>query len=76
MVKYDLLIFNNMCYVDMCTDTMSRMLHYCSCVQDVALVEDCLRENNNDIELAMVEVLQLMCLADDSGSFPSRPQLV
>ena len=49
---------------------------HCSCVQDMALVDDCLRENSNDIELAIVEVLQLMCLADDSESFPSRPQLV
>jgi hypothetical protein len=34
----------------------------------MALVEDCLRENNYETELAIVEVLQLMSLAEDTSS--------
>lgn len=37
-------------------------------VQDMALVEDCLRENNYETELAIVEVLQLMSLAEDTST--------
>ena len=32
----------------------------------MALVEDCLRENDYEVELAVVEVLQLMSLAEDT----------
>ena len=31
----------------------------------MALIEDCLRENDNEVDLAIVEVLQLMSLAED-----------
>ena len=41
-------------------------------VQDMELVDQCLRENDYDTDLALVEVLQLMSLGnDDSESFPS-----
>ena len=36
--------------------------------QDMALVEDCLRENNYESELAIVEVLQVMSLAQDTST--------
>ena len=46
-------------------------------LQDMELVEQCLRENGYDSELAVVEVLQLMSLgSDDSESFPLLPHLV
>ena len=34
----------------------------------MALIEDCLRENNYETELAIVEVLQLMSLAEDTST--------
>lgn len=49
-----------------------RLKTCCNHLQDMALVEDCLRENDYKVELAIVEVLQLMSLAEDTCSKESK----